>query len=222
MKPTRAAWLFAAGLAWLVLRAILVQSVPALRTEQMAQDGGFRLIFPLLSVAASATAPLFFFSFLCQHSFLNRRLFRAVTVVTATASLLSFALASLALVAAVRGGILAESPIISSAPWLYHAIPLFFVGSVVVFLVFFVRQSGCRGGLRRAAAAGAIGTTVSLMMIAGWVIFSRLEGALPWLPSASQSLFAKILGLAAAASLLWFLETFAVSYDDQVSASEGR
>lgn len=219
MKPTRAAWLFAAGLAWLVLRAILVHSLPLLRTEHVAQHGGLLLIVPLLSVVASATAPLFFFSFLFHHRFLNRRLFRAVTMVTATASLLSFAVVSLAFVASVRGGGLAETPVVSSAPWLYQTIPLFFVGSVVVFLAVFARQGGCNAGLRRAAAAGAVGTLVSTIMIAGWVIFSRVEGALTWYPAVSRSLFAEILGLAAAASLLWFLESFAVSYDDPVEVT---
>ncbi len=50
MQPTRAAWFFAAGIAWLVLRGILVHALPALHTDQIAQHGGPLLLIPLISV----------------------------------------------------------------------------------------------------------------------------------------------------------------------------
>ncbi len=218
MKPTRAAWLFAAGLAWLVLRVILVQAVPMLRTGQVTQHGGFLLIVPLLSVAASLTVPLFFGSFLLHHDFSNRRFFRGATIAAAVSSLVSFALVVASSIASVRGGSLAGTRIISSAPWLYQAIPILFIGALVLFLAVFAKQSEVGASLRRAATAGAVGSLVSVLMIVAWVIHLRVEGALTWYPAVSQGWVAKILGLAAAGSLLWFLETFAVSYD---STTEG-
>lgn len=218
MKPTRAAWLFAAGLAWLVLRAVLVQAVPLLRTDQLTERGGLLLVVPLISVAASLTIPLFFGSFLLHHDFSHRPLFRTVAIAAALSSLGSFGLVVVSFVANVLGGSPTESGIIFAAPWLYQLIPLFFVGSLVPFLAVFAKQSEFGAGLRRAATAGAVGSLVSTVMIVAWVIHSRVEGALTWYPAVSQGWVAKILGLAAAGTLLWFLETFAVSYD---STTEG-
>jgi len=213
MKPTRAAWLFAAGIAWLVLHAILVHALPMLRNEHVAQHGGLSLVVPLLSVIAIGTVPLFFLSFLFHHPFDQRRLLFVATVVAAVASLLSFAMVVQVFVATAGGRSLAETGVIPAAPWLNQAVPLVVVTSVVLFLAVFALQSGCRASLRRAATVGAIGTLISMMMIVAWVIHSRVEGALPWYPGVSQSLAAKILGLTAAGALLWFLEAFAVSYD---------
>jgi len=213
MKPTRAAWMFAAGMAWLVLQAILVRVLPMLRNEHVAQHGGLSLVVPLLSVAAVATVPLFFLSFLFHHPFDRRRLLHVATVAAAATSLVSFAMVVLAFTAIAAGGSLAETRVMSSAPWLSQAIPLLVVTSVVFFLAVFARESGCGPRLRRAATVGAVGTAVSMLMILAWVIHSRVEGALPWYPAVSQSLTARILGLAAAGALLWFLEAFASSYD---------
>jgi len=89
MQPTRAAWFFAAGIAWLALRGILVHAMPSLRIDQIAQHGGLLLILPLISVVASLTAPLFFFSFLRRHRFTKRRVLQGATISAATAALLS-------------------------------------------------------------------------------------------------------------------------------------
>lgn len=220
MKPTRAAWMFAAGMAWLVLQAIVVHALPMLRNDYVAQHGGYLLLVPLTSVVAIATVPLFFLSFLFHHSFSRGRLLRAATVVAVIAALLSFAMVVLAFVATAGGGSLAETKVISSAPWLTQAIPLLVASSVVLFLAVFARQSGCGRSLQRAAAVGAVGTLVSVAMVVAWVIHSRVEGALPWYPGVSQSPAAKILGLAAAGALLWFLEVFAVSYDGPPGAAD--
>jgi len=222
MKPTRAAWMFAAGMAWLVLQAILAHAMPILRYDHVARHGGLSLVVPFLSLAAIATVPVFFLSFLCHHPFHKRLLLRIATVVAVVASLLSFAMVVLAFVATARGGSLAGTGLMSSAPWLSQAVPLLIVSAVVFFLVVFARESGCSRGLRRAAAIGAVGTSVSMLMILGWVIHTRVEGALPWYPGVSQSLAAGILGLAAAGALLWFLEAFAVSYEGPDGASAGE
>jgi hypothetical protein len=221
MKPTRAAWMFAAGMAWLVLQAILVHAVPMLRYEHAAKHGGLSLVVPLISVVAIGTVPLFFLSFLFHHPFGQRRFLRVVTVVAAVASLLSFAMVVLAFVATAGGHGLTEMEIISSAPWLNQAVPLVIVTSVVLFLAVFARQSGSKASLRRAALVGAFGTLISMIMIIAWVIHSQVEGAFPWYPGVSQSLVAKILGLTAAGALLWFLEAFAVSYGETDEVSDG-
>ena len=73
MQPTRAAWFFVAGLAWLVLRGIVGASVPALSAANVARNGVLLLVIPLCSVLASATIPLFFWSFLRHHPFAGQR-----------------------------------------------------------------------------------------------------------------------------------------------------
>lgn len=221
MHPKRAAWFFAAGIAWLALRGILVQAFPQLRADQIAQHGGLFLIVPLVSVVASLTAPVFFLSFLRGHRFTQQPVLKGVTILALTASVVSSALVLMSFVAAARGAVAAETPLVLSSPWLFQTIPLVFVGSLLLFLVVFARQSGCNASLRRAAGVAAVGAVIPMVMIAAWVLHSRFEGAFLWVPSFSQSLGAKVLGLAAAGSLLWFLEAFAVGYDDGGSPDQG-
>jgi len=221
MNPTRAAWFFAAGLAWLAFRSILVHALPRMQADQIAQHGGLLLMIPLISVAASLTAPLFFLSFLRRHRFADQRTMRGATILALTASLLSAVLVLLSFVVIFRGADATEIPIVRSSSWLFHAIPLIFVGSIFFFLVVFSRQSGCDTGLRRSAGVAAVGMLVPTILIALWVFHARVEGVLLWYPSFSQSLVAKVLGLAAAGTLLWFLETFALSYDDGASVDRG-
>ncbi len=217
MNPTRAAWFFAAGLAWLTLRGILVDALPLMRADQIALHGGLLLMIPLISVAASLTVPLFFLSFLRSHRFWDQRTLRGATILALTASLFSAALVLLSFVVIFRGTDAAEIPMVRSSSWLFQAILLIFVGSIFFFLVVFSRQSGCGARLRKSAGVAAVGTLVPTILIAVWVFQSRVEGVLLWYPSFSQSLVAKVLGLAAAGTLLWFLETFALSYDDGAS-----
>ena len=220
MKPTRAAWFFAAGLAWLALRGILVHALPSLRADQIAQHGGLLLIIPLISVVASLTAPLFFFSFLLRHRFSKQRILQGATIFAASTALLSSVLVLISFIVTASGSSTAEIPFVLSSPWLFQAIPLLFVGSIFLFLTAFARQSGCDASLRRSAGVAAIGTLIPTVMIAAWTLHSRFEGVLLWYPSFSESLVAKILGLAAAGALLWFLETFAVSYDDGATSTD--
>ncbi len=126
MQPTRAAWFFAAGLAWLALRGILVHALPSLRTDQIAQHGGLLLILPLISVVASLTAPLFFFSFLRRHRFSGRRILRSATIFAASAALLSSVLVLISFIVTARGTGAAEIPFVLSSPWLFQAIPFLF------------------------------------------------------------------------------------------------
>ena len=220
MLPTRAAWFFAAGLAWLVLRGILVNAVPVLRTENIAQQGGLLLIIPLISVIASLTVPLFFLTFLRHHRFSGQRALQVMTILAVGASLLSLAVVIMSFVAIARGANAADTSIVLSAPWLFQAIPLLLVGSLFLFLTVFARQSGCSAGLCRAAAVGALGTLIPVIMISIWLIHSHFGDVFSWYPAVSHSLVAKVLGLAAAAALLWFLETFAVTYDDGVEVTD--
>ena len=221
MRPTRAAWFFAAGLAWLVLRGILVQAVPMLRTEEVARHGGILLLLPLLSVAASLAAPVFFISFLRHHDFSERRALKMATVVAALASLISFALVTMSFVAAARGISPADLPVVHLLPWLFQAIPLLFVGSLCLFLAVFSRRSGCAKGLCSTAAVAAVAMLIPTIMIAAWVVQVRYGEFLQWYPDFSRSLTAKGLGIVAAAALLWFLETFATTYgDDDCSAAQ--
>lgn len=220
MHPTRAAWFFAAGIAWLVLRGILVRALPPLQVDQIAQHGGALLVFPLISVVASFTAPLFFFSFLRRHRFPNQRILHATTFFAVVASLLSAVLVLSSFIITARGSAPTAMPLVHSSPWLFHAIPLLFVGSLTAFLAVFAWQSGCEPGLRRSAGVAAIGTLIPTCMIVVWVLHTRFDGAFLWYPPFSQSLAATILGLTAAGALLWFLETFAKSYDDGPRATD--
>ena len=221
MHPTRAAWFFVAGIAWLALRGILVQGLPSLRADQIAQNGGLLLIIPLVSVVASLTAPMFFLSFLRRHRFAEQGFLKGATILAFAASLLSAVLVLVSFVVVAGGGNAAETPFVLSSPWLLQTIPLVFVGSLFLFLVGFACQSGSNAGLRGSAWIAAAGAFYPTMMILAWVLHSRFEGTLPWYPSFSHGLPAKVLGLAAAGTLLWFLETFAVSYDDGVSTDPG-
>ena len=124
MKPTRAAWFFAAGLVWLVLRGILVHAVPLLRTENVAQQGGILLLIPLVSVIASLMVPFFFLSFLRHHRFDGQRALWAATGFASVASLLSFALVLISFVAAARGMSHLEKPTGLVLRWLVPAIPM--------------------------------------------------------------------------------------------------
>ena len=213
MNPTRAAWFFVAGLAWLVLRSILVHAVPQLRADHVAEQGGLLLFIPLISVVASLAAPLFFLSFLRHHPFPRQRLLQITTVFAAIASLLSFALVLMAFVTTIGGVRITDSSSLLFVSWLLQTIPLLFVGSLFLFLVAFAQSDVGNQVLRRAAAVGAVGAMIPSMMIAAWVIHSRFPEHLTWYPAISQSLAAKVLGLAAAGTLLWFLETFATTYD---------
>jgi hypothetical protein len=213
MKPTRAAWFFAAGLVWLVLRGILVQSVPQIRTDYVAELGGLLLVIPLISVVASLTIPVFFLSFLRHHRFAGQRFLQVTTVVAAVASLLSFLLALTALVVAVGGIRPPDFPFLLSSPGVLQTVSLLLVGSLFLFLSAFARSGECTVRVRRAAAIGATGAAISVIMVVVWILHFRHPDLLDWYPAVSASLASKVIGLAAAGSLLWFLETFATADD---------
>jgi hypothetical protein len=212
MKPTRAAWFFAVGIAWLVLRGIVGASIPALNPAAVARDGGWLLVIPLVSVLASVTIPVFFISFLRNHRFDNQRWLLTATVLGASASMLSLALVVVSFSAMVRRA----DPIFPSPEhagfWLREAIPLLLVVAVLLFLVAFARQSRCPVGLRKAATVAAVGAVVPTAMMVLAMVHVSAPAAVPWFPGFGESPVPRILGLAAAAALVWFLETFAVSY----------
>lgn len=208
MKPTRAAWLFAIGLAWLVLRGLLEHAFPALRAEYIAQQGGILLVVPVMSLAASLAAPIFFASLLRHHDFSAQRGLRSATVFALVASLASTALVLTSLFLIVRGPSLDPG----GTSWALSLTPLVFVLSIFVFLLTLARIGDVDPELRSAARVGAIGTTIPIILIVAWIVNS-LYGVLPWYPAFSQGLLAKILGLGAATALFWFLETFAKRYD---------
>ncbi len=208
MKPTRAAWFFIAGLVWLVLRGILLRSLPQIRTDYVAEHGGLLLLIPLASVVASLAVPLFFLSFLRHHRFTRQRLLQFATVVAAVASLVSFLLALASLVAAVRGIQPPNWPLLFSSPRLFQT------NSLLLFLLAFARSDAGNERLRKAAAVGAVGAAVSTIMVVVWVLYLRFPDLLAWYPAMSGSLVSKLMGLAAAGAFLWFLETFATTYDD--------
>ena len=212
MQPTRAAWFFVAGLAWLVLRGIVGASVPALSAASVARNGGLLLIIPLCSVLASATIPLFFGSFLRHHSFAGQRALRGATLVALVASALSLALVVVSLIAISGGTSLVPPPKDHPMGWVVAVIPAFFVGALLVFLVAFARQCPCDPALRRAAWVAAVGALVPAVMMVAASVHSRFPDVMSWLPGVSSTLIYKGLGLAAAATLLWFAETFAVRY----------
>ncbi len=213
MKPNRAAWLFAAGLAWLVLRGVLVQAFPALGTEHATREGGMFLIMPLISVAAGLAVPLFFFAFLRHHRFDRQLGLRAATMVALAMSLLSSVVMVHSLTEAVRGVGPADGIIATTAPWLMQAVPAGFILSVFLFLVAFAVQCPSEQSLRRTAVIAAVGSLVPILLMTGWLIHANVDGALPWFPALSQSIAVKVLGLAAAGALLLFLESFARGYD---------
>jgi hypothetical protein len=222
MKPTRAAWLFAAGLVWLVLRGVLVQAFPMLGTENAVREGGMWLALPLISVVAGLAVPLFFFAFLRHHRFDGQTGLRATTVLALVMSLLSSAVMVLSMIEAVRGVGPADGAVASAAPWLTQAVPAGYIVSVFLFLVAFAAQCPCGRRLARNAAIAAVGTLVPIFLMTGWLVHATVEGALPWFPAVSQSVVVKLLGLAAAGALLLFLESFAVGYEDGPSSDRNR
>lgn len=213
MQPTRAAWFFAAGLVWLVLRGILLQSMPQIRTDYVAEHGGLLLLVPLASAVASLTMPLFFLSFHRHHQFTEQRVLKIATVVAAIASLTSFLLALVSLVSAVMGIRPPDWPLLLSSQRLFQANLFLLVGSLVVFLLAFARSEAINERLRKAAKLGAVGAMVSTIMVAVWVLYLGFPDFLAWYPAVSGSLVSKLTGLAAAGTLVWFLETFATTYD---------
>ena len=214
MKPTRAAWFFVVGLVWLVLRAILLQNLPQIRTDYIAEHGGMLLLIPLISVVASLTIPLFFLSFLRRHRFIRQRFLRFATVVAAVASLLSFIQSVASLVAAARGLSSPDWPFLLSSPRLLQANLLFLVGSFLLFLVAFARSDAGGPSLRKAAAVGAVGAAVSTIMVVVWVGYLRFPDLMDWYPAISRSPASRLTGLAAAGVLVWFLEAFATTYGE--------
>ncbi len=214
MKPTRAAWFFVGGLVWLVLRGILLRPLPWIRTDHVAESGGILLLIPFISVVANLAMPLFFLSFLRHHRFIRQPLLRVATVVAAASSLLSFILAVASLVAAVGGFRSPDWPLVLANPRLLQLSLLLLVGSFLFFLVAFARSEAGNPGLRRAAVVGAIGAAVSTVMVVIWVGYLRFPELVDWYPAMSGSLASRLTGLAAAGALIWFLETFATTYDE--------
>jgi hypothetical protein len=218
MNPSRAAWFFAAGLAWLVLRGILVRSVPAFGAAEIAQKGGLWLVVPLLSFAASLTVPVFFGSFLRHHRFDRGGALRPATVFALAASVLSCALVGLALIAAVRPSDLGAGRMAGVPSWITTLIPLIFVVSIFVFLFALARAGEIAPEILSAARVGAFGTAVPIVLILSWMANSTF-GVPSWYPAFSQGIAARVLGLAAAATLFWFLESFATRYGGESDAS---
>lgn len=214
MKPTRAAWFFVAGLVWLVLRGILVQSVPQIRTDYLAEHGGILLLIPLISVVAGMAVPVFFLTFFRHHRFEGQRMLQIATGFAASASVVAFMLAVAALVAAVKGVRPPNWPWLVSSPGLLQTTLLLLVGSLFLFLLTFAGSGAFGPRLRKSAAVGAVGAMVSMIMVVVWVLYSRFPDLLAWYPAISGSLLSKFTGLAAAGTLLWFLETFATTYEE--------
>jgi hypothetical protein len=213
MRPNRAAWLFAVGLAWLVLRGLLAQTFPVFGTEQAVSQGGFWLLVPLASVLASVAVPLFFFSFLRHHGFESQSGLQVATAIALAASILSSVLVILSFVDAVRGAGAAGGMTAARAPWLLQAAPAAFIVSVFAYLVAFAVQCRCPRHLRRNALVASVGALVPILLVSAWLVHGAGDGLLPWFPAFSRSPFVKVLGLAAAGTLLFFLERFAVGYD---------
>jgi hypothetical protein len=212
MQPTRAAWLFAAGLVWLVFRGLLLPVFPFLGTEHAVRQGGWLLVIPTLSAVASFAVPLFFYAFLHHHRFDGQRALRAATLTALVVSLISFAVVALSWFDAVRAAAPRHGIIASSAPWAIVVVPAVFIIGIFGFLVAFAVQCRCAPELRRSAAIAAVGALVPILLIAGWALHSSGDGWLPWFPSVSRSIPVRVIGLAAAGTLLLFLENFAVSY----------
>jgi hypothetical protein len=207
--------LFVAGLAWLVLRGIVGASVPAMNAASVAREGGLLLVIPLCSILASMTIPLFFGSFLRYHAFDDgQRLLRAATIIAFIAATLSLGLVVVSFVALLRGANLVPQSTTAWVGWSIGSVPLFFVVSVLLFLVAFARQCPCTRPLRRASRLAAAGALVPVSMMVAAIAYSQFPEAMAWFPDLGGSLVAKGVGLAAAATLLWFAETFAVHYED--------
>lgn len=214
MRPTRAAWLFVAGIAWLVLRGILARSIPALQPERVAESGGLWLLVPLLSVVASLTIPLFFISFLRRHDFAGQPWLLAATRFAVAAATASFLLVTFSYVGLMRGTGSAVVGRADAAPWLIQVVPMALVLSLIAFLLTFARQSPSPPALRRAAMVAAAGAVVPALLMAAWMVYARAPESVSWWPEVASSLPARLVGLAGAAALVWFLESFATSYPD--------
>jgi len=218
MKPTRAAWFFAAGLAWLVLRGIFVDSFPSLGAGRIAQEGGIWLAVPVLSFFASLAAPVFFIAFLRHHPFSGQKGLWSVTVFAVIASVLSCLLVLVSLITTAGVVDVEFGWMGAMIEWLPAVIPLGLVVSIFLFLSMLAGTGDVDREIRSAAGVGAIGTLIPCLLILAWIANS-LFGLLPWYPAFSQSLAAKVLGLGAAAALFRFLESFATRYG---SSGEAR
>lgn len=214
MKPTRAAWFMVVGLAWLVLRGILGRTVPIFDPQHVAQQGGVLLLIPMMSVIASFTLPLFFFSFRRFHLFEGQRTLRVATSLAVAASVASFALVVFSFVGLV-GSRNPSAGWRDSIGWASNVVPLFLITAIFFFLVVFARQYRGDAELRRAAAAAAVGAVYPALLMTASLLYLRLPELMNWFPGFSRSVAARILGLVAAAALLWFLETFARAYDGE-------
>ena len=214
MRPTRAAWLLVAGIAWLVLRGILARSIPALQPERVAESGGLWLLVPLLSVVASLTIPLFFVSFLRRHDFDGQPWLLAATRFAVAAATASFLLVTVSYVGQMGGAGSAAAGWADAAPWLIQVVPMALVLSLIAFLLAFACQSAFPPGLRRAATVAAAGAVVPALLMAVWMVHARAPESVSWWPGIASSFGARLVGLAGAAALVWFLESFATGYQD--------
>jgi hypothetical protein len=211
MKPTRAAWFFAAGLAWLVARALLVKAFPAIRPDQIFAHGGPWLLIPLVSFLASLTPPYFFLSLYRAHDMSGDRGLRWSTIAAFVGSMLSSMLVLVSLVLVIRGSAFEPGSFPFPVEGVLWLIPFFFVLSMLLFFVFFSRARDIDPAIRSSARVAAIGTAIPILMMLAWAAH-RVSGELSWYPGFSQGLGGRIFGLAAAAALFFFLETFAARY----------
>lgn len=211
MRPTRAAWFFVAGLAWLVIRGLLVQTIPSFGPARIAEHGGLWLVIPFVSFVASLTAPLFFGSFLRTHDFAGQQLLRWATVAAFFGSVLACGLVLVSFVATLRGGIAPGARPAATLLWAAGAVPLFFVLTIFVFLIVFSATAKTSQQLRSAARIAAGGAAVPLVMMLIWAVH-RATGGPAWYADFSRSMAARLIGLAAAATLVMFLESFARCY----------
>jgi hypothetical protein len=211
MKPTRAAWFFAAGLGWLVARALLVKAFPAIHPDQIFTQGGPWLLIPLVSFLASLTPPYFFLSLYRAHDMSGDRGLRWSTIAAVVGSVLSSMLVLISLVLVIRRTVFEAGSFPFPVEGILWLIPFSFVLSMLVFFVFLSRARGIDPAIRSAARVAAAGTAIPILMMLAWAAH-RLSGGLSWYPGFSQGLGGRILGLAAAAALFFFLETFATRY----------
>jgi hypothetical protein len=212
MNPNRAAWFFVAGVAWLVLRGILGRSVPGMHPAQVAEVGGFWLVIPLVSVVASLTIPLFFIVFLRSHDFTGQRWLLLATRVSVVTSVASSVLVLVSCVGVVGGPGSPAAFAMAAVPWLVEVVPIALVFSLVAFHLAFACQCPCSSKLRRAAAAAAVGAAIPSGLMVVWMVHLRFPEAIPWWPEIARSAVMRMLGLAGAAALVWFLESFALRY----------
>jgi hypothetical protein len=212
MNPARAAWFFIAGLTWLVLRGLIGSWIPELNPEAVVREGGVMVLIPVLSVLASATIPAFFISFLIRHDFTGAPALRITTITAVVASVFSLVLVVSSLAAIIRGTEPALSLPLPSGFWIREGVTLLLAGGLLGFLVAFAAERRFSTRLRRAAVVGAAGAAIpTLMMVLALAHASSPESS-PWFPVLGMSPLARLLGLVAAGTLVWFLETFAQGY----------